>query len=566
MRCPKAVSGNGQFRIDRPKYKTRTLVCLETDREIISREDARNTESGATAANLAYVIYTSGSTGRPKGVMITHSNVCHYVQAMCEAVGVASSDRFLHTASFAFSSSVRQFAVPLSCGATVVVASTDRIRDPRALFDLIRQYRVSIVDVVPSYWRTCIQALQSIEPASREVLLQNNLRLILSASEPLPADVPREWASSFRHGAQLMNMLGQTETTGIVTVYPIPTSSAETTNVIPVGRPVANTRIYLLDVCQAPVPVGAYGEVYIGGAGIGRGYLGQPELTAERFVPDPFSLTAGARLYRTGDTGRFQPDGVIEFIGRADNQIKVRGFRIEPGEIEAALRQHPAVWETVVVAQETPPGLDSRADVKSSIPITSGSQRLVAFVVPRERLRASGSPEVPKETFRRSECTIELREFLKWKLPEYMVPSAIVELGTLPLTPNGKVDRKALSALLVSSEVETAQPEPATTFAAPQTPAEKALVMIWQQVLSLNRVGIEDNFFDLGGDSLLAIRMINRAKQAGLQVSVRQLFQHQTIAELARVANAPHAVAAKPGSPVRSDSNLEVAPPGRTSK
>ena len=333
-RMPELVSRKGQSEIGSPGYRTRTLVCLETDWETIGEEDARNTESGATAANLAYVIYTSGSTGLPKGVMITHANVCHYVQAMRDAVGVADSDRYLHTASFAFSSSVRQFALPLSCGAAIVVASTDYIRDPRALFDLIRRHHVSIIDIVPSYWRSCIQELQCMEPASRAALLDNKLRLILSASESLLSDVPEEWLSGFRHDARLVNMFGQTETTGIVTVYPIPASSAENMKVVPIGRPIANTRLYLLDPSRRPVPVGVRGDVYIGGAGVGRGYLSQPELTAERFVPDPFSGTAGARLYRTGDTGRYRPDGVIEFIGAPTTRSRSEVSASSPGKLK----------------------------------------------------------------------------------------------------------------------------------------------------------------------------------------------------------------------------------------
>jgi len=387
-----------------------------------------------------------------------------------------------------------------------------------------------------------------MEPASCAALLNGERRLILSASESLPADVPREWVSGFRHDARLMNMFGQTETTGIVTVYPIPASSAETMKVVPIGRPIANTRIYLLDASRTPVPVGVYGDVYIGGAGVGRGYLGQPELTAERFVPDPFNVTAGARLYRTGDTGRYRPDGVIEFIGRADDQIKVRGFRIEPGEIEAALRQHPAVWESVVVAQQETSESDQRAGINGPSPISSGSQRLVAFVVPRERFQAAGSSEIEKEPFHRPARSIELREFLKRKLPEYMVPSALVEIGALPLTPNGKVDRKALSTRFVTCGMELTGQEPSPSFAAPCAPAEKALATIWEEVLNLNCVGVEDNFFDLGGDSLLGMRMIRLANQAGLQIGVRQLFDHQTVAELAQVAGSPHTVPAEPES------------------
>ncbi len=485
-------------------------ICIDTDWKMIAREQQQNPESAVTAANLAYVIYTSGSMGRPKGVMITHANVVHYVQGMREAVEVAGSDRYLHTASFAFSSSVRQFAVPLSCGATVVVAPTDQIRDPRTLFDLVRRRRVSIMDIVPSYWRTCIEELKCLEPAARSALLNNDLRLILSASERLSADLPKEWASVFLHGARMINMYGQTETTGIVLTHSI----LDPNGVVPIGRPIANTQVYVLDASGRQVPIGGSGELFIGGAGVGRGYLNQPDLTAQRFVPDHLGASTEAKLYRTGDIVRYRSDGSLEFIGRADNQIKIRGFRIDPEEIEVVLGQHPWVRQVAVV--------------KDAGPVADGDQRLVAFVVPRKSIQ----PE---------RLAMEMRDFLKRKLPEYMVPSAIVKLDALPLTANGKLDRKALSTLKISGAgLGADNGTPSKLFrspAAPRTDVEKTLMKIWQEVLHLDSLGVEDNFFDLGGDSLRTVQVIRRANEAGLQVSVKQIFLHQTIAELARVAS-----------------------------
>jgi amino acid adenylation domain-containing protein len=466
-----------------------TEAYLDAHRDSIAQEEKGNFDSGATGESLAYVIYTSGSTGKPKGVMVTHANMCHCAQAMSEAAGVTPSDRYLHTASFAFSSSIRQLVVPLSCGAVVVIASTHQIRDPRELFTLIRKSNVSVLDIVPSYWRTCLQELRDIP---------DSVRLILSASERLSADVPRDWASKFGDRARLVNMYGQTETTGIVAVYPIPAWSADA-HTVPIGRPIANTQLHILDAFQKPVPVGVVGELYVGGAGVAKGYLHHPDLTAERFTDE---------IYRTGDRARYLPDGNIEFIGRADDQIKIRGFRIEPSEIEAALRQHPWVWESAVVAQEDP----------------AGRQRLVAFVVAKERVQ----PE---------RLTGELREFLKRKLPDYMVPLYIAEVESLPLAPNRKIDRKALSARVVNQANDTAPTPLVKTFKEPRTQAEKILAEAWQKVLHLDRVSIDDNFFDLGGDSLLSVGMISRANQAGLDVSLKQLFQCQTIAELARAAN-----------------------------
>jgi amino acid adenylation domain-containing protein len=519
------------------------LVCLETDRKAIATERTDNPRSGVNAENLAYVIYTSGSTGRPKGVMITHANVCHYVQAMREALSIAQADRYLHTASFAFSSSVRQCAVPLSRGACVVVASTDQIQDPQSLFDLVRSRHVSIIDIVPSYWRSCIQVLQGLKPARRSALLDNELRLIVSASEPLPTGLLREWGSSIGHGARLINMFGQTETTGIVTVHEISAFAADASQVVPIGRPIANTQAYVLDASRQLAPVGVSGELYIGGEGVGRGYLNQPEMTAERFVADPFRTKHGNRLYRTGDIARYRTDGNIEIFGRDDEQVKVRGFRIEPGEIEAVLREHPGVKESVVAGQVDSLNLNSCDSANDAVPTKGDSQRLVAFVVPTECAQSSSRSSGQSRHLQSPELSIELREFLRRRLPEYMIPSVIVALGELPRTPSGKVDRKALATHF---EFGSGALDPmsrqrgAGTSAAPRTVTERRLAKIWKQVLRVDRVGIDDNFFDLGGDSILSIQVITRSNQAGLNLSLKQIFQYQTIAGLARIADAGH--------------------------
>jgi len=486
--------------IDNPGAGLPKVVCLDPDQNLGAAESEPNPASGATPSSLAYVIYTSGSTGKPKGVMITHANLSHYVRAMHAALGITAGDCYLHTASFAFSSSVRQFAVPLSCGARVVVAPTQTIRDPRALFELIRQQGVSVLDLVPSFWRICRQVLAGLPPARRAELLTNQLRLILSASEPLLPDEARELGVAFGDGVRLINMFGQTETTGIVTVHPVPLRDGVCPRVVPIGRPIANTRAYVLDSSRQPVPVGVWGELYIGGAGIGRGYLNEPELTAEKFVPDPFGPVPGARLYRTGDVTRYLPNGDLEFSGRVDDRMKVRGYRIEPGQIEAVVGQHPGWRESAVVTQ---------ADA-------NGEQRLVAYAV-----RIPGTQG----------STRALRDFLRQKLPDYMVPSRIVELAALPRTPNGKVDRAALGTFLAPDG-----PEPDAGQLAPSTRAEEILTAVWAQVLGVDRVSLDDNFFDMGGNSILSIQMISRANQAGLRLTPKQLWQHQTLAELARVA------------------------------
>jgi amino acid adenylation domain-containing protein len=464
----------------------------------------RTPAAGAAArpSDLAYVLYTSGSTGRPKGVMITHANLSHYVQAMRATLGITAGDRYLHTASFAFSSSVRQLAVPLSCGASVIIARRDTIRDPEALFDLIKRERVSVIDLVPSHWRMCQQALAGLPPASLGPLLTNQLRLILSASEPLPVDLAREWTVAFRHAARLINMFGQTETTGIVTAYPIPPGGGDAARVVPIGRPVANTQAYVLDARRQPVPIGVWGELYIGGAGVGRGYLNDPDLTAERFVPDPFSGNPESRLYRTGDVVRYLPGGDLEFSGRVDHQMKVRGYRIEPGQIEAVIAHHPAWRESAVAAED---------DVAGT--------RLVAYVVRSARGASS---------------TRELRDFLKHKLPDYMVPARMIELPALPRTANGKVNWAALHAAAAIDEAAAQESETGEPVAA--TGAEETLSAIWADLLGMSRVNPDDNFFDIGGNSILAMAMITRAHEAGLRLTPRQLWMHQTIAELASVA------------------------------
>ncbi|MCU1268102.1 MAG: hypothetical protein JWM21_4420 [Acidobacteria bacterium] len=306
--------------------------------------------------DLAYVIYTSGSTGKPKGVMIAQGNLGHYLPSMRSATGVTSSDVYLHTASISFSSSVRQLLLPLSVGAGIVIATTDEIRDPLELFATIKQQGVTVIDIVPSYWRSCIDALRSQSASVRAELLDNNLRLILSASEPLLSDLPRAWRFELNHQAELINMFGQTETAGIVATFPITPGNDGAVSVVPLGRPINAARIYLLDDGQRSVADGEWGEICIGGPTVGVGYLNHPELTAERFMRDPFAAAAEARLYRTGDLGRLRRDGTLEFQGRIDNQVKIRGHRVEPAETESALLEQKGVREVAVLATENEPG------------------------------------------------------------------------------------------------------------------------------------------------------------------------------------------------------------------
>ncbi|BAY15303.1 amino acid adenylation domain-containing protein [Anabaenopsis circularis NIES-21] len=484
---------------------TATVVCLDIDGDVIAQESKENLHQTAVAANLAYLIYTSGSTGKPKGVRVTHTNLCHYVQAMQTALGIVGEDRYLHTASIAFSSSVRQLMVPLTKGATVVIATAEQRKDPLVLLAEVQQQQVTVIDIVPSYWRNCNHLLSSLQPEVRTKLLNNNLRLIVSASEPLLSDICTQWRFGFQHNASLINMFGQTETCGIVAVNPIAIGEAppsaiaqnEPIKIVPLGRPIANTQIYILDQYLQPLPMGVAGELYIAGLGIGQGYLHRPDLTADRFIPNPFSTEPGTRLYKTGDLGRYLPDGTVEFIGRSDHQVKIRGFRIELAEIEAVLCQHPSVREAVVIARED-----------------AGEKRLVAYLV-------SNDQNLQNSNF--SNC----RSFLKERLPDYMLPAHFVMLEALPLTPNGKINRQALPTLEQIQLQTNAQKTPLT-------PVEEVIAGIWAQILSIGQVNIDENFFELGGHSLLATQVVSQLRTAfQIDLPLRSLFEYPTVTTLA---------------------------------
>jgi amino acid adenylation domain-containing protein len=473
------------------------LVTLER----ISEHDANDLDHEVAPGDLAYVIYTSGSTGDPKGVMITHASLANYVLALQHELQIQPSDRYLHTASIAFSSSRRQLLLPLSRGAAVVIANAEERKDPLALFEMIKREGVTVMDAVPSFWRSCTAMLESLEHQKRARLLDNQLRLMLSASEPLLSDIPRTWLRRFRHRARHFHMFGQTETAGIVCLHEIADTEDEV-HVVPIGRPLANTEIYILDEQQQPVPAGTSGELYIGGAGVGRGYLRRPELTATKFVPHPFN-ESGGRLYRTGDWARWRTDGSVEFAGRQDSQVKLRGFRVELGEIEAALAHHASVEQGVVIMKD-----DGKA------------KRLVAYVVSHDHTPVT-----------------ELREFLHERLPDYMVPSVFMKMEALPLNANGKVDRLALP------EPPETRPELTTHYESPQTTTEQMLASIWAQVLGVEGPGIDDNFFELGGHSLLAMQVVARInQQLNVTLPIRELFERPTIRQLAVVVGARHAV------------------------
>ena len=464
-------------------------INLHADWKSIKACSNANPDVEISGDSLAYIISTSGSTGDAKRVLVTHANLASYISAMSDELGILPGDRYLHTASLTFSSSVRQIVLALSCGACVHVAPRDVIADPEALLQLVKQHNITVIDLVPTYSRSCLNVIDTLEPECRRELLDNDLRLMLYASEPLSSEVPSRWQALMPHSVSQINMYGQTETTGIVATYAIPEKVADN-RIIPIGKPINNTRIYVLDRQLRVVPVGVVGEIYVGGAGVAAGYLNQTELTSECFIADHFSRDAEAKLYKSGDRARYRPDGVIEFVGRIDHQVKVRGFRIEPEGIEAVLRTHEVVHEAVVVVQE---------------------HRLVAFVVLKP---GSGR--------------LDLSVFLTNILPAYMIPTVFSELESIPLTKSGKFDRKALRMQQVEQDHTNRY-----GFRLAETETEKLLATVWKDVLQLDEVSVNDNFFDLGGDSILSVQVVTRAAGAGLNIKLKQLFQYQNIAELA---------------------------------
>lgn len=477
--------------------QTKTIPTCEAEAvwQEISTEHPLPVGVPLSGSMVAYVIYTSGTTGKPKGVMIEHRSLAHYVQSLGYALGVKREDIYLHTASFAFSSSVRQLFLPLSRGAEVVLARSEEIADPLELFGVIARADVTVIDLVPTYWAACTAAIQGSSETERRKLLHNRLRLVLSASEALWSYIPARWREVFGSTGRLVNMFGQTETCGIATVYPIPASVGTESRIVPVGKPIPNMHIHLLDSDGHPVPEGVAGEVYVGGPDVGLGYLGLPDLTKERFVPDPSRPTG--RLYRTGDLGRLTPSGDLEFLGRQDSQVKIRGHRIELAEIEAVLRSHAGVSEAVAVAREVEPG----------------EQQLIAYF----SVQKGSALELPA-----------LREHLRRSLPGYMVPAVIMRLESLPLTPNGKLDRKALPL------PQPGQAEGMADIVAPSDKLEQQLVLVWEEVLKRSPIGIHDDFFDLGGHSLLAVRLFTRIeKVTGRKLPLATLFEARTIERLA---------------------------------
>jgi amino acid adenylation domain-containing protein len=489
-----------------PEHQAR-VICLDADWDTITSNREENAISGVTPENLTYVIYTSGSTGKPKGTMLSHRALCNHMLWMSVTWPLNQTDRVLQKTAISFDASVWEFYAPLIAGAQLIMARPEGHKDSVYLVEAIAEHKVTVLQLVPSM----LQVLLSLPQLDQCDCLQR----VYCGGEALSIELQQRFGT--RLGAELYNLYGPTEACIDSTWWACEPESKWRT--VPIGRPIANTEIYLLDLCLQMVPIGVPGELYIGGAGLARGYLNRPELTAERFIPNPFSQEPGTRLYKTGDLARYLPDGNIEYLGRLDDQVKIRGFRIELAEIEAVLRQHPHILQTVVITREDSPG----------------EKHLVAYWV--------ANPE-------RVPSISELRNFLKQQLPDYMIPGAFVSLDALPLMPNGKVDRRALPA------PDTTKPELEKAFVAPRDPLELQLAHIWEDLLGVRPIGVTDNFFNLGGHSILAVRLMAQIQQQfGQNLPLTTLFQAATIEQLANTLRQP--TASLPWSPL-----VEIQPGG----
>jgi amino acid adenylation domain-containing protein len=458
------------------------IVCLDSYWKIISQESDKNQDSRTVPQNLAYLIYTSGSTGQPKGVLIENRSVVNIITSFNREYNLGADDRIIQQASISFDVSVNEIFPILCAGGALVLPNKEEILDFERLTRLITRHNVTIMGATPSV----LSRLNKIKCGLPKV------RLILSGGEALSlSDVDNLLAS-----ATVTNGYGPTETTVCASCYELSGQNPHSGTTIPIGKPLMNYQLYILDKDLDCMPVGCPGELYIGGEGLARGYLNDPELTSEKFVPNPF--VSGERLFRTGDLARWLPSGNIEFLGRIDRQVKIRGLRIEPGEIETVLNQHPAIRETTILDWE----------------YSQGDKRLVAYLV-----SSDGSlPDIS-----------ELRCFLREKLPEYMLPAAFVTLDTIPRMPNGKVDRHALPG------PDQAQTELEKSYVAPSTAVEKMVAEIWADVIGLEMVGIYDNFFEIGGHSLLAAQLISRVRDSfQVELSLHRLFEMPNVAGMAK--------------------------------
>ena len=482
-------------------------ICLDSDWKNIATHQQNSVNSNIHPNNLSYTIYTSGSTGKPKGVQIAHRNVVNFLTAIQEKLQLTNIDNLHSVTTLSFDIAVLEIFLPLTTGAKLTLVSREVATDSTQLLQQLNNSAVTIMQATPATWRMLLDAGWE----------GNSQLTILCGGEALPQNLALQLC---QRAASVWNLYGPTETTIWSTIHQVDKSEA----FVPIGRPIANTQIYILDKHLQPIPVGVPGELYIGGAGLARGYFDQPELTQEKFISSP--LEAGKYLYKTGDLARYLPNGDIEYLGRIDYQVKIRGFRIEIGEIEAAINQYSEIREVVVIAREDIPN----------------DKRLVAYVIPQ-------STDV---------SVLELRNFLKAKLPDYMIPSAFVVLEKFPLTPNGKIDRRALPA------PDWSQRDLEANYLPPRTPVEEIIANTCIQVLGVEQVGVNDNFFELGGHSLLATQVISRIRQDfQIEFPLQKIFEFPTVAELATAVEAikqtQDSILATPILPVSRENHLPLS-------
>ncbi|MHC5747096.1 MAG: amino acid adenylation domain-containing protein [Nostoc sp.] len=466
-----------------PPHKAQ-IICLDTNWHLIEPQSQENLFSQLTPGNLAYTIYTSGSTGKPKGVQIPHIALSNFLLAMHQSPGITTEDTLLAVTTYSFDIAALELFLPIIIGGRLVITSRQVAADGIQLSATLTDSQATVMQATPATWQLLLAAGWN----------GNQQLKILCGGEALPGHLAHQLR---QRCDSLWNMYGPTETT----IWSAASLVETVENTVPISQPIANTQLYILDQYHQLVPVGVAGELCIGGEGLARGYFHRPDLTAEKFIPNPFSLQPSARLYKTGDLARYLPNGGIEYIGRIDHQIKIRGFRIELGEIEALITQHPPVQETVVIVREDIPG----------------DKRLVAYMVFKQEL-------VPKFS--------ELQSFLKEILPHYMIPTTFVPLKALPLTPNGKVNRQALPA------PDNFEPELGTTSVQPRNHLEISIASIWQKVLKIEKIGIHDNFFDIGGHSLLLLQVHSKLCEIfSTNLLVLDLFRYPTISSLAVFLN-----------------------------
>jgi amino acid adenylation domain-containing protein len=457
---------------------------------VLPRENLANVNE---PRDLLYMIYTSGSTGTPKGTMIRHDGAINHIYAQFDALGLGGDFGFLQSAPSSSDISVWQFLAPLVTGGRTVIVTDEDLLDPARLLSTIRGERCTIIELVPVLWKVLIDLAAALPEGDRAL---PDLRWMMVTGESAPAELVNAWLNLYPR-IKVVNAYGPTEAADDIAQHIVEAPLPAGTLSVPIGKPLANLNLFIVNDQMQLNPIGVPGEICVSGIGVGEGYWKNPEKTRQCFVPNPFPGTLGRTIYRTGDLGKWLPDGGIEFLGRIDHQVKIRGFRIELGEVEAALGRHPAVGEAVVLAREDRPG----------------DRRLVAYVVPRpEHASVNG----------------ELRQFLKESLPAHMVPSAFVVLPHLPVGPSGKVDRRALPA------PDEAGVMGEDSFVTPRTPVEEMLAEMWADVLKAERVGALDNFFELGGHSLMATQVVARVRDVfQIEMGLRELFEAPSVAELA---------------------------------